>query len=180
MAEKDRTRFGRERGGGDDGDTIRKTLPCMEDGEKIRKRPLKEYIDQSMTDAEMSQFMVSDEILAKPWAKSLPIVSANDAMSHCFTAAYGRVVHRATGALLLTDMDHPSVEQNPELIDRSDMTKLSGKLRRFTSRELLGIFGYGDGFAFPENISLEHQYKLIGNSVNVEMVSKVVETLLTS
>ena len=175
VAEKDSARLACERGG----DSIRETLPCIEDGkEEIRRRPLMEYIDQGMTDEEMSQFIVSDEILAKPWAKSLPIVSATDTMSHCFTAAYGRVVHRATGALLLTDTDHPSVEQHPELIDRDDMTKLSGKLRKFTPRELLRIFGYGDGFHFPESISLEHQYKLIGNSVNVEMIAKVVEVLL--
>ena len=178
VAEKDSTRFGRERGEGDD--SIHETLPCVEDGEKIRKRPLKEYIDQCLTNEELSQYLVSDKILAKPWAKSLPIVSANDSMSHCFTAAYGRVVHRATGALLLTDMSHPSVEQHPELIDRKDMTKLSGKLHKFTPRELLNIFGYRDGFDFPDNISLEHQYKLIGNSVNVEMISKVVEVLLTT
>ena len=175
VAEKDSARFGRERGG----DSIRETLPCMEDCEEIRRQPLLEYIDQSLTDEEMSKFMVSDEILAKPWAKSLPIVSANDTMSHCFTAAYGRVVHRATGALLLTDTNHPSVEQHPELIDRSDMTKLSGKLRKFTPKELLQIFGYGDGFDFPENVSLEHQYKLIGNSVNVNMIAKVLEVLLS-
>ena len=178
VAEQDSTRFGRERGG----DSIWDTLPCMEreDGQKeIRKRPLKEYIDQSLTEEELSQYLVSDEILAKPWAKSLPIVSANDTMSHCFTAAYGRVLHRATGALLLTDADHPSVEEHPELIDRNDMTKLSGgRLRKFTPKELLKIFGYSDGFDFPPNISLEHRYKLIGNSVNVEMISRVVEQMI--
>jgi len=172
-----------------DGESIREMLPrtctcaCVEErGEipvQVRKRPLSEYIDSLMTIEELSPFLVPDEILTKPWAQSLPIVSANDAMSHCFTAAYGRVVHRATGALLLMDPDHPSVEDHPELIDREDMSKLSGRLRKFTPGELLRIFGYPEPFGFPDNISLEHRYKLIGNSVNVEVVSKVVETLFS-
>ena len=187
IAERDSARFGRERGG----ESIRDTLSCMvEINERsIRKRPLSDYIDQSMAEEEMKPYLVPDDVLAKPWAKSLPIVSANDTMSHCFTAAYGRIVHRATGALLLTDIDHPSVEAHPDSIDRDDMltTFGGGGLRKFTSRELLRIFGFSnrvedDGqlyeYEFPDHISLEHRYKLIGNSVNVEVVSRVVEELL--
>ena len=133
----------------------------------------------------MEPYLVRDDVLAKPWAKSLPIVSASDTMSHCFTAAYGRVIHRATGALLLTEMDHPSVEAHPDSIDRDDMLTMfgGGGLRKFTPRELLQIFGFSnwddDEYGFPDNISLEHRYKLIGNSVNVVVVSRVVEKLLS-
>ena len=191
IAEKDSARFGRLRGG----DSIRNTLPCMLEMNEvaaIRRRPLSDYIDKSMTtEDEMDAYLVPDDVLAKPWAKSLPIVSASDTMSHCFTAAYGRVVHRATGALLLTNMDHPSVEAHPDIIDREDMLTMfgGGGLRKFTPRELLQIFGFShwDGddeqmheYGFPDNISLEHRYKLIGNSVNVEVVSRVVEELLFS
>ena len=157
----------------------------MNEEAAIRRRPLSDYIDQSMTNEEMEPYLVRDEVLAKPWAKSLPIVSASDTMSHCFTAAYGRVIHRATGALLLTDLDHPSVEAHPDIIDRDDMLTMfgGGGLRKFTPRELLQIFGFSnrddDGYVFPDKISLEHRYKLIGNSVNVEVVSRVVEKLLS-
>ena len=184
IAERDSARFGCQRGG----ESIRDTLPCMSEMNEeaaIRRRPLSDYIDKSMTNKEMEAYLVPDDVLAKPWAKSLPIVSVNDTMSHCFTAAYGRVIHRATGALLLTDMDHPSVEEHPDRIDRDDMlTKLGGGgLRKFTPRELLRIFGFmnrdDDGYGFPDNISLEHRYKLIGNSVNVVVVSRVVEKLLS-
>ena len=37
--------------------------------EEIRRRPLSNYIDQSMTEEEMEPYHISDEVLAKPWAK---------------------------------------------------------------------------------------------------------------
>ena len=157
------------------------TVPCSIEGGCV-KRPLSHYIDcstsreEGQAEDQYDHYVIPDDILAKPWAKSLPIVSAHDTLSHCFTAAYGRVVHQATGSLLLIDLVHPAVERCP--LDRTDMMKYSGRLRKFTPKELLAVFGYPGGFEFPADISLEHRYKLIGNSVNCLVVSSVAEELL--
>ena len=47
-------------------------------------------------------------------------------------------------------------------MDRTNMLDYSGRLRRFTPTELLALFGFPPTYEFPSEISLEHQYKLIG------------------
>ena len=65
-----------------------------------------------------------------------------------------------------------------EPIDRSDMVQYAGRLRKFTPFELLNLFGFPRGFRFPFDIPLEHQYKLIGNSINVKVVTELMTELL--
>lgn len=149
---------------------------------KITKeiQPLSNFL--STTDEEinhLSNYIIPDDILRKPWASQLPIVTRNDRITYCFTAAYGRIYHKATGSfLLMYPTDRPACADLP--IERcTDMSTLySNKLRRFTPKELLGLFGFPSSFAFPDSISLEKQYKLIGNSINVFVVTKIVIELL--
>lgn len=118
---------------------------------------------------------IPESTLSKHWAKDLPVVSHLDTQSHCFTAAYSRQLHRATGSLLLMDENRKeSVENCP--IDRSNMTLL--QLRRFSAKELLKLFGFPASFAFPENVDLAYQYKLIGNSVSVFVVKELIKHLV--
>ena len=60
------------------------------------------------------------------------------------------------------------------------------KLRYFSPSELLRLFCFdpprGDGpesFTWPDAISTKTKYKLIGNSVNVEVVRRLIEYLFT-
>ncbi|KAG7372130.1 DNA-methyltransferase Dcm [Nitzschia inconspicua] len=140
-----------------------------------------EYLEQNMED--VSRFLVPDSVLSKEFAKNLGIVSPADTATHCFTAGYGRIYHRSTGSLLLlgdskdnSTIFVPAVAEVP--IDRSKMSEYSGKLRRFTPRELLSLFGFPQQFEIPGEISLEHHYKLIGNSINVAVVTMLLVELL--
>ena len=54
----------------------------------------------------------------------------------------------------------------------------SGRLRRFTPTELLGLFGFPSTYNLPTDIPLDHHYKLIGNSVNVYVVTQLIIELL--
>ena len=141
-------------------------------------KPLSEYIITKINKEDLKRYTIPDSVFETEWAKDLPVVSALDTITHCFTAAYGRQIHRATGSLLLMDTSDrtQSVAENP--INRSDMTIYKGKLRRFTEYELLHLFGFPRHFQFPENLSLDHRYKLIGNSVNVKVVSFLLQYLL--
>lgn len=124
---------------------------------------------------ESSDLLIPKSTLSKPWAKDLPVVSRLDTQSHCFTAAYSRQLHRATGSLLLMDENRSeSVENCP--IDRSDMTVY--KLRRFSTDELLKLFGFPESFAFPKDVDTSYQYKLIGNSISVFVVKELMKHLL--
>jgi hypothetical protein len=67
-----------------------------------------------------------------------------------------------------------------EPIDRSDMLQYTGRLRKFTPEELLTLFGFPSHFHFPDDITLEHKYKLVGNSISVVVVTELVTELLFS
>ncbi len=154
--------------------TIRTDLPNDLKIEIIN--PLSDYI-HNLNEEESDKYVIPNNVFETDWAKDLPIVCPLDRITHCFTAAYGRQIHRATGSLLLMDNERKqSVADNP--IDRSDMKIYLGKLRRFTENELLGLFGFASNFRFPDNLSHDHKYKLIGNSVNVKVVSLLLRYLL--
>jgi tRNA (cytosine38-C5)-methyltransferase len=123
---------------------------------------------------ECEPFAIPAETLTKLWAKDLPVVSLRETASHCFTAAYSRQLHRSSGSLLLMEVRSTSIADDP--IDRHDMTVY--KLRRFAPAELLLLFGFSSNFGFPDGMSLEHQYRLIGNSVSVHVVTELMKELL--
>ena len=53
-------------------------------------------------------------------------------------------------------------------------------IRKLTPKECARLQGYEDGmFSFPEGLSLTQQYKQIGNSVTVPVVTKIVEGVLS-
>lgn len=135
------------------------------------------FIDKNLDIEEKKKLIIPDDTFGKPWVKNLGIVCPLDTITHCFTAFYGRQLHRATGSVLLED-DTRSQSIATLPLDRTDMFRYKGKLRRFSPKELLSLFGFPPDFSFPEEISLEHRYKLIGNSVNVSVVSFVASYLL--
>lgn len=123
----------------------------------------------------LDDFLLKESTLMKSWASGLGVVTIHDCQSHCFTSAYGRQLHMATGSLLLMNRD-TSIEDDP--LDKTDMTKYIGNLRRFAPSELLRLFGFPLDFSFPSTIPLEHQYKLVGNSVSVFVISELLIDLL--
>ncbi len=58
-----------------------------------------------------------------------------------------------------------------------DMSQLhSRKIRFFTSKELLRIFGFPDSFDFPLDMPLPIRYRLIGQSINVLVVRALMHS----
>ncbi len=58
------------------------------------------------------------------------------------------------------------------------MLDYSGIVRYFTPAELLHFHGFASGFVFPGSVGMHKQYKLIGNSLSVDMVSYLLAKLL--
>ena len=145
------------------------------------RRTLSYYLRDSVQFKQQSpelyeSLLVPMEVLEQPWATQLGVVSQHETHSHCFTAGYGRLYHAASGSLLLEDYG-AALSENP--IDRSDMVAYHGKLRRLAPSELLHLFGFPSTYEFPPRLtSLEQQYKLIGNSINVTVVSMLLKELL--
>jgi len=170
--------------------------PTCDKATTVNRRVVGEYIDPSLSEKELEPFLVADSILSQDWAKELGVVAAGDTATHCFTAGYGRIFSKATGSLLLFRGPHLCTNDKEDMcdssgsdnaketaiadfpIDRSDMLRYSGQLRRFTPKELLTLFGFPKSFSFPSDITLDHQYKLVGNSINVTVVTLLVKLLL--
>jgi len=163
---------------------------------KRQLRTIGEFVDMSMSEEDLQRYIIPTTILEKPWSKQLGIVGGGDRASHCFTAGYGRILSRSTGSLFLfrdtptndddddiggrttKDKWSTAVEDNP--IDRTDMLQYYGRLRKFTPQELLRLFGFPTTFSFPPGISQDHQYKLVGNSINIVVVTELMKILLLS
>jgi len=164
------------------------------DGSVPTCQPLSTYVQCLKVD-DRQPYLLSDDTLRKDWAKELSFVTPEDSITYCFTAAYGRILHKASGSLLLMPAKNSSLttatstnSPSPSAVTESststrgsednNMLRYAGRVRRFTPKELLSIFGFPSDLTFPNDIPLEHQYKLIGNSVNVTVVSRVATELL--
>ncbi|KAJ4480347.1 S-adenosyl-L-methionine-dependent methyltransferase [Lentinula lateritia] len=131
---------------------------------------------------------VSDRVLEK-WGRLFDIAIPSSKRTCCFTRGYTHLVERS-GSI---------IQMNPEL----NATQASGqqdavsilhplRLRYFTPSELLRIFHFylpsspnddrngstlTDKFFWPESISTKTKYRLIGNSVNVHVVTELINFL---
>ncbi len=196
LCEHESTRWSIEDDNGNSDTRIFQEPPFDSDATAARRRIIGEYVDKSLSLQELEPYMVSDSILSNEWAKQLGVVAAGDMATHCFTAGYGRIFSKATGSLLLFRGHHltpnefdQSTNLNDNIgakeiavadrpINRSDMSLYSGQLRRFTPKELLTLFGFPKSFSFPSDISMDHHYKLVGNSINVTVVAMLLKELL--
>lgn len=158
------------------------------------KRNLASFVDPSLhqMSPRWSQFVLSDEILAKDWARDLPIVhlpkedggegsEGSSRMTYCFTAGYGRQLHKSTGSILFVPVEQLSNRKENPVGDDSSISMVemySNQLRRFSPEELLGLFGFPQEFEFPPSTGLEHRYRLVGNSINIFVVSALIRELI--
>ena len=65
-------------------------------------------------------------------------------------------------------------------IERNNMNlekKEKLKLRFFTPMEVARLMRFPKDFTFPTTISRKSQYKLLGNSINVTVVSEFIKVL---
>lgn len=119
----------------------------------------------------------------------------------CYTKSYSRFI-KGTGSILLYNQIDPidesfmTTEMNKFLSqethdtrefnsnwwdDLQSVSSIQLSLRYLTPRELLSLFGFpDDSFIFPADISLRKRYELIGNSINVTVVSELLRYLLIS
>ncbi|XP_069911557.1 tRNA (cytosine(38)-C(5))-methyltransferase isoform X3 [Oryctolagus cuniculus] len=93
---------------------------------------------------------------------------------------YGSYIE-GTGSVLQTteDVQIENIYKSlPNLPQEEKITTLSMlKLRYFTPREIANLLGFPPEFGFPEKITLKQRYRLLGNSLNVHVVSKLIKML---
>nr|XP_005282500.1 tRNA (cytosine(38)-C(5))-methyltransferase isoform X1 [Chrysemys picta bellii] len=138
---------------------------------------LKDFLEED--GEEMSQYFLPPKALLR-YAFLLDIVTPSCRRSTCFTKGYGHYVE-GTGSVLQTaeDVQLESVFKSIEMLSEEEkLMKLSTlKLRYFTPREIANLHGFSPEFGFPDKITMKQRYRLLGNSLNVHVVAKLISLL---
>lgn len=118
-------------------------------------------------------------------ASVLDICYPDSDRSCCFTKAYTHFLEGAGS--VFTESDRQDVKIAFETCKNLDVNNAKYieiinnlNLRFFTPREVLRLMMFPDTFSFPKVITNKQKYRLIGNSVNVKVVSNLLRFLINS
>ncbi|XP_039187669.1 tRNA (cytosine(38)-C(5))-methyltransferase-like isoform X6 [Crotalus tigris] len=129
---------------------------------------------------ELSQYFLPLKSLLR-YALLLDIVKPTCRRSTCFTKGYGHYVE-GTGSVLQMAEEIQLESVFKSFDDLSEDEKLKNlsmlQLRYFTPREIANLHGFPPKFDFPENITIKQSYRLLGNSLSVFVVAKLISFLI--
>lgn len=118
------------------------------------RRVLADFVDRSLDND--SRLHVHEDLVRRyEGALHLVDVEDPDAVTNCFTSAYGRSPVRSGSYLRLPDR----------------------RVRRFAPSEIVRLLGFGDDFHWPAGVSLSNAWRLAGNSLSVDVVRVVLAQL---
>uniref|UniRef100_A0A8C6HXM1 tRNA (cytosine(38)-C(5))-methyltransferase n=1 Tax=Mus spicilegus TaxID=10103 RepID=A0A8C6HXM1_MUSSI len=136
---------------------------------------LKDFLEDGDTD----EYLLPPKLLLR-YALLLDIVTPTSRRSMCFTKGYGSYIE-GTGSVLQTaeDVQIENIYKSlPDLPPEEKIAKLSMlKLRYFTPKEIANLQGFPPEFGFPEKTTVKQRYRLLGNSLNVHVVAKLLTVL---
>ncbi|CAG8813104.1 4524_t:CDS:2, partial [Cetraspora pellucida] len=178
-----------------DNSRILNHIPCSsydQDFVDIRKTNNSNLIEEKITDFKLNivpiekylkidddvRYSIPNKILlkyGKLFDMILDIVKPSSTRSCCFTKGYYHYVE-GTGSILQLneELDAPQLFRQ-QLPDHEILTSLSLlRLRYFTEYEISQIMGFPKEFLFPDEITLKQRYRVLGNSINVNVVSELI------
>ncbi|KAL0871725.1 hypothetical protein ABMA27_004231 [Loxostege sticticalis] len=138
------------------------------------------YCIECILEEEVSdKFLLKDQQLKR--AKVLDVCHRDSRRSCCFTKAYSHYLD-GTGSVF-TEASRELVEK----IKNASASELGSsefiqplrelKLRFFTPQEILALMSFPKDYSFPETVSTKQCYRLLGNSVNVRVISELLKIL---
>ncbi|XP_026217076.1 tRNA (cytosine(38)-C(5))-methyltransferase isoform X1 [Anabas testudineus] len=143
-------------------------------------RMVQDFLEPQM-EVNLEHYLLPPKTLLR-YALILDIVQPTCRRSTCFTKGYGRYVE-GTGSVLQCCMETEMQSVFAGLDQCSEEEKLQRlstlKLRYFTPREVANLMGFPQSFSFPEQITSKQQYKVLGNSLNVVVVSRLLQLLVS-
>ncbi|XP_043250724.1 tRNA (cytosine(38)-C(5))-methyltransferase [Colletes gigas] len=140
-------------------------------------------IENILENVEETQYLIPKQLLQKrAWLLDIRTSQSNG--SCCFTKAYGHYVE-GTGSVycpyseeLIKETFSEASKHNQQSLKISEtLEKLM--LRYFTPREVSRLMCFPENFTFPEQITRKQKYRLLGNSINVHVVSRLIFLLYT-
>ncbi|XP_013172626.1 PREDICTED: tRNA (cytosine(38)-C(5))-methyltransferase [Papilio xuthus] len=126
------------------------------------------------------KYLVKNNILKR--GNVLDIIQKDSKRSCCFTKAY---THYAEGTgSIYTEASPETVDECFERANKFEVgtdnfieTLKELNLRFFTPKEVLLLMSFPSSYKFPETITIKQCYRLLGNSINVKVVSELLKLL---
>lgn len=135
-------------------------------------------LDNILEDIEESKHLLPLKLLQKR-AWILDIRTSNSNGSCCFTKGYGHYVE-GTGSVYSPFSDETVALKYNEASSHKDhlveqmQILLDLRLRFFSPREVCRLMCFPEDFDFPKHITDKQKYRLLGNSINVHVVSRLI------
>ncbi|KYN02874.1 DNA methyltransferase like protein pmt1 [Cyphomyrmex costatus] len=147
------------------------------------KQSLCYTLNNILENIEDSKYLVPSKLLQKrAWVLDIRTSESNG--SCCFTKGYSYYTE-GTGSVYcpLTDeiirkkyneITNYENDSNKQMQILSDL-----KLRFFSPKEVCRLMCFPEDFHFPEHITDKQKYRLLGNSINIHVVSRLILLLCT-
>ncbi|KZT42761.1 S-adenosyl-L-methionine-dependent methyltransferase [Sistotremastrum suecicum HHB10207 ss-3] len=164
--------------------TVLREIPGRLTLQESAIREIRDYLDPPL-DLPEESLEIPDRILQK-WGRLFDIVSPSSRKSCCVTRGYTHLVE-GSGSILQMNENLDTTETFDSFLSSSepDVSILNPlRLRYFSPAELLRLFSFIDpddphgSFAWPPSVGRKSKYRFIGNSVNVTVVTELLNYLL--
>ncbi|XP_063063044.1 tRNA (cytosine(38)-C(5))-methyltransferase [Engraulis encrasicolus] len=172
---------------GEDGHILYKMETAKDAQRKIGQnndqtvRRIQEFMEVQGEDDDVERYLLPPKTLLR-YALLMDIVRPTCRRSVCFTKGYGHYVE-GTGSVLQSCVEEDMEEAFSSLEEQSDEEKLRRlqrlRLRYFTPREIANLMGFSPDFTFPEDISIKQRYRVLGNSLNVHVVARLIKLMVS-
>ncbi|CAH8575309.1 unnamed protein product [Schistosoma margrebowiei] len=141
-------------------------------------RPISEFV-LVPSDSSKELYFLGEKCLQR-YFRVLDIVRSCDKKTRCFTKGYSKRLE-GTGSVFQTSMENETSEKIANYYEANkedeqavlQYAKLL-KLRFFHSREVANMMCFPKSFDFPEHITEKQRLRLLGNSVNILVVSHLI------
>ncbi|XP_034004162.1 tRNA (cytosine(38)-C(5))-methyltransferase [Trematomus bernacchii] len=150
----------------------------MSQNNDLSLRLIQDFLEPQI---DMELYLLPPKTLLR-YALLLDIVRPTCRRSVCFTKGYGRYVE-GTGSVMQgcveTEMESVFTGLDQCAEDEKLQRLLKLKLRYFTPREVANLMGFPQSFTFPKKTTTKQQYRVLGNSLNVVVVARLLQVLLS-
>ena len=102
----------------------------------------------------------------------MDVVSPHSRRSCCFTKNYTRYI-KGAGSVLAPLLG--AAASPPETKSLATLAPLAPRF--FSPREIANLHGFPSAFTFPPGLSRKKQYELLGNSLSVQVVARLLTWL---
>uniref|UniRef100_UPI00358ED5F5 tRNA (cytosine(38)-C(5))-methyltransferase-like n=1 Tax=Myxine glutinosa TaxID=7769 RepID=UPI00358ED5F5 len=163
----------------EDNSHVRPLLEFLDGGD--RGRGIEGYKEENTQRYDGGEsLLLPDKVLLR-YGDILDIVRPDNRRSMCFTKAYVHYVEGTGSVLQMADniQLQDVFEGIDHLPEETRMARLrSLRLRYFSPSEISRLHGFFPTFGFPNDVTHRQRYRLLGNSLNVHLVAKLLQLLL--